>query len=276
MWVGVVALVLGFGSSSSLAAAYGIAVNGDLIISSVLLMVVIVGMPGRRNMVEITALIVFLLVELTFLAANIGKIWDGGWFPLALGAAVFTVLTTWNQGVEALQARKRFQPEARADTIRVGLASAARIPRTGVFFSSRQEGYPSAFLHNLKHNMVVHQKAIFMTVEYVDSARVDDRERLDIERLAEGRWRVVARFGFREDANIATILAVAANRGLEVENDNASFFTSKADVVFLSKPKGLGLRRKLFAWMLQNSPSIADYLRLPPDRVVELRTQVAV
>jgi KUP system potassium uptake protein len=115
-----------------------------------------------------------------------------------------------------------------------------------------------------------------MTVDYVDSAYVDDRERLDIERLEEGRWRVVARFGFRENANITTILAIAAGRGLQVESDKTSFFTSKADVVFVSKAKGLGLRRNLFAWMLQNSPSIADYLRLPPDQVVELRTQVAV
>ena len=135
----------------------------------------------------LAALGLFLVIEVIFLASNLGKIDDGGWFPLVLGAALFTVLTTWRRGVEALQARKRFQPEAREHNIRASLSGAQRIPRTGVFFSSRHTGYPSAFLHNLKHNMVVHEKTVFMTVDYVDAPYVDDRERLDIEHgLAHG------------------------------------------------------------------------------------------
>jgi KUP system potassium uptake protein len=105
---------------------------------------------------------------------------------------------------------------------------------------------------------------------------VDDSERLDIERVDAGTWRLVARFGFREDPNIDRILALAGVRGLKIDPETTSFFTSKADVVSVSKPRGLGLRRKLFVWMLQNSPNVADYLSLPPHRVVELRTQVGV
>lgn len=276
MLLGVVSLVLGFRSSSALAGAYGIAVNGDMIISSVLLVVVLIGMPGRARFGVLAALAAFLSIEATFLASNITKIPEGGWFPLVLGGAIFTVLSTWRRGIELLQARRAVQPEARADTVRVGLASAARVPRTGVFFSSRRTGYPSAFLHNLKHNMVVHEKTIFLTVEFVDSPYVDDAERLDIDRLGDGTWRLIAQFGFREDPDIAKILELAGRRGVRIDPQTASFFTSKAEVVSVSKPKGLGLRRKLFIWMLQNSPTVADYLRLPPDRVVELRTQVGV
>jgi len=276
MLLGVLSLVLGFGSSSALAGAYGIAVNGDMIISSVLLTVVIVTGSGRARYGVLAAVAIFLAIEATFLASNLGKIVDGGWFPLVLGLAIFTVLTTWRKGVELLQAKRAVQPEARPDNVRAELGSAVRIPRTGVFFSSRRSGYPSAFLHNLKHNMVIHERTIFLTVEFADTAYVDDAERLDIERLDDGTWRVIACFGFREDPDISTILALAARRGLHIDPETASFFTSKGDIVSVSKPRGFGLRRKLFIWMLQNSPTVADYLGLPPDRVVELRTQLAV
>jgi KUP system potassium uptake protein len=124
--------------------------------------------------------------------------------------------------------------------------------------------------------MVVHERCIFMNVEFAETAYVDDAERLDIERLNEGTWRISASFGFREDPDIARILELAARRGVRIDPETASFFTSKGEIVFVSKARGLGLRRMLFAWMLQNSATVADYLRLPPDRVVELRTQFAV
>jgi KUP system potassium uptake protein len=273
---GVVALVIGFGSSTALAGAYGIAVNGDMIISSILLMVVVATRPGHTKYGMVPVLVVFILLEATFLSSNVTKIPDGGWFPLVLAGAIFTVLTTWRRGVELLQARRAVQPESRDDNVRVGLASAVRIPRTGVFFSSRRTGYPSAFLHNLKHNCVVHEKTIFVNVEFANAPYVEDEERLDIERLEEGRWRVSAQFGFREDPDVDKILRLAATRGLRIDRDTASFFTSKGELVSVTKPRGFGLRRKLFAWMLQNSPTVADYLSLPPDRVVELRQQVAV
>ena len=276
MLIGVVSLVLGFGSSSALAGAYGIAVNGDMIISTLLLMVVLISKAGRIRIVVLPALIVFLVIEAIFLSSNLTKIGDGGWFPLVLGLGLFAVLSTWKRGVELLQARKQAQPEGRPDYIRFGLASAVRIPRTGVFFSSRRTGYPSAFLHNLKHNMVVHERTVFVNVEFVDEPYVDDTERLDMERVDGGTWRLSAKFGFREDPNIDKILELAARRGLRIDVETASFFTSKADVVSVTRPKRFGWRRNLFVWMLQNSPAMADYLRLPPHRVVELRTQVGV
>ncbi len=124
--------------------------------------------------------------------------------------------------------------------------------------------------------MVFHERTIFMTVEFVDVPYVDDHERLDIERLDDGLWRVIAVFGFRETPDIATVLKLLGKRGIRIDVESASFFTSKAALVSVSRPRYFGVRRKLFAWMLQNSATVADYLRLPPHRVVELGTQVAV
>lgn len=276
MLAGVVGLVLGFGSSSALAGAYGIAVNGDMICGTLLLGFVAFHMRGRARLLLLAALAIFLLAEGVFLTANLAKIYDGGWFPLVLAAGIFFVLKTWYRGVEVVQARKRVRPEAREESVRDALAHAAKIPRTGVFFSASRTGYPSAFLHNLKHNMIVHERTIFMTVDFVDTAYVDDLERLDIKRLDSGTWRIIAIFGFRETPDIAIILRLLATRGLHIDVATTSFFTSKNAIVSVTRPRGLGLRRKLFGWMLQNSATVADYLKLPPNQVVELGTQVAV
>jgi len=239
---------------------------------------VLLARSDRVRLIALLATFVFVAIEALFLSSNLTKIAAGGWFPLVLGAVLFAVLSTWRRGVEVLQARRQVQPEARPDTVRVGLDSAVRIPRTGVFFSSRRSGYPSAFLHNLKHNMVLHERCVFVSIEFVDAPYVEDAERLEIERNEGGGvWRVNAKFGFREDPSIDQIIALADRRGLHIDVESASFFTSKAEVVSVTKPhRFFGWRRHLFMWMLSNSPTIADYLRLPPHRVVELRTQVAV
>jgi KUP system potassium uptake protein len=276
MLVGVLSLTVGFGSSSALAGAYGIAVNGDMIISTALLVIVVASGRGRSRYAMLGVLALFLAIETIFLGSNLTKIAAGGWFPLVLGVSLFAVLSTWRRGVELLQARKDVQPEARPGAVQASLAAALRVPRTGVFFSSRHSGYPTAFLHNLKHNMVVHERLVFVRIDFVDEPYVDDSERLDIERVDPGMWRLTARFGFREEPNMDRILQLASVRGLKIDPETTSFFTSKADVVSVTKPRGLGLRRKLFVWMLQNSPNVADYLGLPPHRVVELRTQVGV
>jgi KUP system potassium uptake protein len=276
MLVGVVGLVIGFGSSSARAGAYGIAVNGDMIIGTVILAIVVL-MSAKRGRAPMLAMLgVFFAAEALFLSANLTKIDDGGWFPLVLGAAIFFVLATWHRGVELIQARKRGRPEGRAERVQTALSGAVKIPLTGIFFSASKTGYPSAFLHNLKHNMVIHERTLFMTVDFVDIPYVDDEERLEIERLDHGFWRVNAIFGFREQPDIATILRLLGRRGIRIDVEQASFFTSKAALVSVTKPRYFGIRRKLFAWMLQNSATVADYLRLPPHRVVELGTQVAV
>jgi KUP system potassium uptake protein len=150
------------------------------------------------------------------------------------------------------------------------------VPGAAVFFSSSQHGCPSSFLHNLKHNMVVHETTVFLNVEFDEVPHVPDDERVEIKRGANGMVRLTAHFGFREDPDIRSILRLAARRGVELEIESTSFFTSKPTVVSVS-PRGLfGWRRSLFGWMLQNSVSVARYFDLPPNRVIELGSQVGI
>jgi KUP system potassium uptake protein len=274
--VAVLVLVLTFGSSGSLAAAYGLAVSGDLLIGSLLLAAFVLLHPNRRLLLLLPALGVFLALESAFVAANVGKIGEGGWFPLAVAAVMFTVLTTWRRGMEIMRARKEVGPRAVADDLNLDLSGIPRVPGAAVFFSSSRNGYPGSFLHNLKHNKVVHEQTVFLTVEFDDTPRVPDDERVELQRGASGVVRLIAHFGFREDPDIARVLKLARRKGLDLDPGDTSYFTSKPVIVSVSRRGPFGWRRSLFGWMLQNSPSAASYFRLPPNRVIELGAQVAV
>jgi KUP system potassium uptake protein len=279
----VLALVLGFGSSGNLAAAYGLAVSSDLVIGSILLIVSVIasalfGRNGRRpaRLLLLAPLAVFLLLELIFFVANLRKFFDGGWFPLLVAAALMLVMWTWRSGLDSLRVKKDLGPKALIDCLSLNLDDVPRVPGTAVFFSSTATGCPSSFLHNLKHNKVVHEQTYFLTVDFVELPRLNDDERLTLTRGQNGIYRIVARFGYREDPDISLILRLARERGLEIQEEFASFFTSKPVVVPGSSRSSMTLRRRFFAWMLQNSPSVASYLRLPPNRVIELGAQVVI
>lgn len=272
----VLALVAGFRSSSSLAAAYGLAVNGDLLISTVLLGLVMLMIGERARVLKLILLVVLFLVEFAFMVSNLGKFADGGWFPVACAALMFTILTTWNRGIDIMRAKKRARPESRVETIEFELSRAARVPGAAVFFSSAPGLFPTAFLHNLKHNKVAHETIIFMTVTFVAEPFVPEDERFDMEKSAGGAWAVNVRYGFLEQPDLVSVLKATQRRGLKIDLDDTSYFTSKPTVVSVSKRGLFGWRRSLFGWMLQQSPTVADYFRLPPNRVVELGTQIAV
>ncbi|MEI7444887.1 MAG: potassium transporter Kup [Burkholderiales bacterium] len=274
--VAVLILVLTFRSSSNLAAAYGIAVSGDLLIGSILLVIATVFAPGSRAKLLLPLLLVFLVLEVGFFSANIGKVFEGGWFPLAVATVMFTVLTTWRRGIEIMRGRKEALPRVARDELNLDLSDIPRVPGAAVFFSSTRVGYPGSFLHNLKHNKVVHEQTVFMTVEFDDTPRVTDDERIELQRGNSGVMRLVAHFGFREDPDIRRALKLARRKGLELDLDDTSFFTSKPVIVSVSKRGLFGWRRSLFGWMMQNSPSAANYFRLPPNRVIELGSQVAI
>ncbi|HYF61039.1 MAG TPA: KUP/HAK/KT family potassium transporter, partial [Burkholderiaceae bacterium] len=276
--VAVLLLVLGFRSSSALAAAYGVAVSGDLLIGSLLLAATVLVTPARRIRWLLPLLALFVALELGFFTANLAKVADGGWFPLAVATVIFTMLTTWRRGMEIMRARKDALPRARRDEIDLDLdlSDVPRVPGAAVFFSSTRVGYPGSFLHNLKHNKVVHERTVFMTVEFDDTPRVPDDERIELQRGRGGVVRLVAHFGFREDPDIGRALRLARRKGLELDPDDTSFFTSKPVVVSVSRRGPFGWRRTLFGWMLQNSPSAASYFNLPPNRVIELGAQVGI
>jgi len=274
--VSVVLLVLSFKSSTALAAAYGLAVSGDLIISTVLLAVVLAHQESRRMRWLLVPLAGWFCLEVMFLAANLSKFFDGGWFPLVIACSVFTILTTWHRGTMILRARKLAQPETRDANITFELEHVTRVPGTAVFFSSARGGFPSSFLHNMKHNKVAHGRLVFLTVSFDDRPRVLDEERLELRRSAQGIIYLTAHFGFREDPDISMVCRLARRRGLDIDLDQTSFFTSKPTLVSVSRRGLFGWRRSMYGWMLQNSPSVADYFRLPPNRVVEMGTQIAI
>jgi KUP system potassium uptake protein len=274
--VAVLALVMTFGSSTKLAAAYGVAVSGDLLIGSVLLTVAVLMTPSRRIKFLLPLLAVFLALELCFFAANISKVFEGGWFPLMVASIMFTVLTTWRRGMEIMRARKEASPRVASDDLDLDLSDITRVPGVAVFFSSTRTGYPASFLHNLKHNKVVHEQTVFLSIEFDDSPRVLDDDRIELQRRDGGIYRLVGHFGYREDPNIRRLLKLARRKGLEIDLDDTSYFTSKPVIVSVSRRGVFGWRRSLFGWMMQNSPSAASYFRLPPNRVIELGSQVAV
>ncbi|MCX7214251.1 MAG: KUP/HAK/KT family potassium transporter [Burkholderiales bacterium] len=274
--VAVLALVITFGSSTKLAAAYGVAVSGDLLIGSLLLMVAVLMTTSRRIKLLLPLMAVFLVLEICFFAANISKVFEGGWFPLMVASIMFTVLTTWRRGMEIMRARKEASPRVASDDLDLDLSGITRVPGVAVFFSSTRTGYPASFLHNLKHNKVVHEQTVFMSIEFDDVPRVLDDERIELQRRDGGIYRLVGHFGYREDPDIRRLLKLARRKGLEINLDDTSYFTSKPVIVSVSRRGVFGWRRSLFGWMMQNSPTAASYFRLPPNRVIELGSQVAV
>jgi len=275
--VAVVMLVLTFKSSSNLAAAYGVAVSGDLLIGSLLLGVTLWLSPSTRMRMLLPLLLVFVVLEGFFFSANISKVADGGWFPLVVATLMFTALTTWRRGTEIMRARKEaLNYDPHIDDLNLDLSDVTRVSGSAVFFSSNTLGYPASFLHNLKHNKVAHEQTVFLTVIFDDVPRVLDEDRIELQRRPQGIFRLVAHFGYREDANITRVLKLARRKGLELDLEDTSFFTSKPVIVSVSRRGLFGWRRSLFGWMMQNSPSVADYFGLPPNRVIELGSQVAI
>jgi KUP system potassium uptake protein len=272
----VLALLLTFRSSGDLASAYGIAISGDLLIGTVLLAAAVLAMPKGRIRLLLPLLALFLALELVFLAANVSKIASGGWIPLAIAAVMFTLLTTWRRGIEIMRSRKDALPRVAREELNLDLTGITRVPGAAVFFSATRVGYPGSFLHNLKHNKVVHEQTVFMTVAFDDVPRVPDEERIELQRGSSGVMRLVAHFGFREDPDVQKVLRLARRKGLELDVEQTSFFTSKPVIVSVSRRGLFGWRRSLFGWMMQNSPSAASYFRLPPNRVIELGSRVAI
>lgn len=272
----VLILVVSFRSSDNLASAYGIAVAGDLFLTSVIMLIGLPFMIGRKLRRYWPLFVALALLEGVLLAANASKIMDGGWFPLLLATVVFTILTTWRRGMDIMRAKKDSGASVTVDGLTLDLSDIHRVPGAAVFFTSSDMGCPSAFLHNLKHNKIVHETTVFLTVNFDEIPRVPDSERVQVIRGSNGLIRLVAHFGFREDPDIATVLRHASRKGLELEVESTSFFTSKPTVISVSRRGLFGWRRSLFGWMLQNSASVANYFGLPPNRVIELGAQVGI
>ena len=276
MLVIVVLLVIGFGSSSDLAAAYGIAVSGTMVLETSLVALVVYALGGRMRIPVLAMLAVIALVELLFLASNATKILAGGWFPLLCGFAVFTLLTTWKRATDYLNsgaARRKVPIEGFFEH----LGEVATVPGTAVFFSADPDSVPTTLLHNLKHNKVLHERVVFFTIETADVPRLPNLERTDVRVIVAKRvYQATVRYGFMEDPDAMRALGLLARHGLRFERDETTFFLGKSTIARAERPGLFTWRRELFRWMQRNSPSAVEYFKLPPDRVIELGTQLTL
>ena len=274
MLVLVVLLVVGFGSSSNLAAAYGIAVSATMTLETSLVALVVFALAGRARGPVLAILVGIATVELLFLASNATKIVAGGWFPLLCGLAIFTLLTTWKRVTDILNADAA-RKQAPIEGFFERLGEVAIVPGTAVFFSGDPEAVPTTLLHNLKHNKVLHERVVFFTIETADVPRVPDVERTQVRVLAPKRaYQATVRYGFMEEPNAMRALALLSRHGLRFERDETTFFLGKSSIARADRPGLFTWRRGLFRWMQRNSPSAVEYFKLPPDRVIELGTQL--
>ena len=274
--VAVIALVLGFGSSTNLAAAYGIAVTGTMVVTTMLAYVVARQVWGWSAVLAGTLFLGFLIIDVAFFAANMIKIPDGGWFPLLFGLGVYLLLITWKQGRILMHARQK-EDAISLTTFLEHLPTegeAPRVPGTAMFLTSNPEGVPHALLHNLKHNKVLHQRVVLVTVEVLDVPRVATAQRIVTEQLQHNFWRVRVYFGFMDDPDLPEALEWCAEHGLQIDMMDTSFFLGRETLIPKLGSRMPLWREKLFITMFRNSSSATSYFRLPPNRVVELGTQI--
>jgi KUP system potassium uptake protein len=275
LYFAVVGLVLGFGSSSNLAAAYGIAVSGTMIITTVLAYFVVRRIWGWSMISAALAIGGFVLVDLSFFAANAVKVLEGGWFPLVVAVVVYTLLSTWKRGRELLFERLRpgaiaLEPFIHSITAHPPL----RVPGTAVFLTATREGVPHALLHNLNHNKVLHERVVLLTVRAEDIPHVPDAQRVEIDPLGHEFYRVTVHYGFKDEPDLPRALELASGKGLDFSLMETSFFLSRQTLV-PTQAHGMALwREKLFAAMSRNAASATAFFKIPTNRVVELGTRI--
>ncbi|MRR51749.1 MAG: potassium transporter Kup [Rhodocyclaceae bacterium] len=274
---GVVALVLAFKSSTNLAAAYGIAVTGTMIITSLFAYLVARHQWGWGRPAAIVVFGSLLVLDLTFLAANSTKILDGGWFPLVFGAFIYLLLTTWKSGRELLHERLDTGALFLKEFI-VGIETpdTITVPGTAIFLTPYPDHVPHAMLHNLKHNKVLHERVVLATVSVLPVPRIADSQRVLVERLSHRFYRVQVYFGFTEQPNVPEALEWCAEQGLDLEPMSTSYFLGRETVVPRVGAAMPVWREKLFATLYANARTAADFFQLPPNQVVELGTRVSL
>ena len=269
-------LVAFFRTSSNLTSAYGIAVTGAMMIDTCLLGVVLYRLWNWPKWAAAPLLGLFLLVDGAYFSANLTKIPDGGWFPLLVGVVVFTILTTWAKGRQLMLARMREGAMPIKVFIQSAAGHASRVPGTAVFMTSSADGVPHALLHNLKHNKVLHERIVLLTVKIADTPYVPLADRVGLEHLGHGFHRLMLRYGFMEEPDVPAALKSVGGCGDKFKMMDTSFFLARQTLLPSAKPGMMLWREKLFAWMLRNAESAMEFFRLPTNRVVELGSQVEI
>lgn len=278
LMIAVIALVLAFRSSTALASAYGVSVSGTMLIDTLLLALVARAMWPRWRLWVLPLCVIFFAIDVAFLVANGIKFFQGAWFPVVLGLVVFTLLRTWRRGRELLH------EEVRKEGIQIGsflpglmLAPPARVPGTAVFMTADQGVVPHALLHNLKHNKVLHERNVFLTVETLTVPHAPQNKRLKIEAIGDDFYRVLIRFGFMEIPDVPLALMRSCDAGgIYFDPMDTTYFASRETIV-ASRHRGMPIwRDKLFAFMHRNAAPATGFFRIPGNRLVELGSQVEI
>jgi len=277
-WVllaGVVVLVVGFETSNRLAAAYGIAVTGTMAIDTVLAFFIVRGLWGGSWVVTGFATVAFLIVDLSLFGANVPKLVHGGWFPIAMAIIVFILLSTWKRGRTLLSERLK-ELAIPLDPFIEGLEShpPKRVPGTAIFLTTDRNAVPHALMHNLKHNKVLHERIVILTVVFQDIPHVDDSERVEVRPLGHSFIKVFVNYGFKDESDIPRALELCVAQGLTFNMLDTSFFLSRETLIPARRRVMALWREKLFIGMQRNATNVTAYFRIPTNRVVELGTQI--
>lgn len=272
----VILLVLAFRSSSNLAAAYGIAVTGTMLITACMLGVLTFAVWKWNPILAVLVTGAFLVVDGLYFASNATKIPDGGWFPLLVAAITFTLLTTWATGRALVRARLQEDAMPVELFIKSAAERANRVSGTAVFLSSTSEGVPPALLHNLKHNHILHQRTVILTVTTQGVPHVPPENRSEVIDLGHGLYRAILRFGFMDEVDIPAELAQETRAGGPFKPMDTSYFLARQTLIASSRPGMAIWREKLFAWMVRNAESAMEFFKLPTNRVIEMGSQVEI
>jgi len=275
LMVSTIAIVIGFGSSTALAAAYGIAVTLTMVITAVLLHVVATERWRWPRPLVFLVTGIFLSVDLAFFGANALKIAHGGWLPLVIGVVLFTLMTTWKTGRQIVAQRLTARAESLEDFIaRLAERPPARVPGAAVFMTAQPRGTPPALAHNLHYNKVMHEHVVTLLVTTQPVPHVAEEDRITVRELGYGISDVLVRYGFMEDPNVPQALAVARERGLQLHESDVTYFLGRETLIVTKAPGMAMWRERLFVLMARNAVRATGFFRLPPERVVELGVQV--
>jgi KUP system potassium uptake protein len=275
--LGVMALVLSFKSSGNLAAAYGIAVTGDMVITTLLAGIVFHHIWGWSKLRTGMLVALFLVVDVAFFSANVLKIPDGGWVPLVIGIFIFTLMLTWKTGRNMLYSMLKNEAMAIDPFIEaVGAHPPLRVSGTAIFMTPNLDGVPHAMLHNLKHNKVLHEKMVLLTVKFLDYPHTSNEERVTVEDLPNEFYRVTVRYGFKDEPDLPRDLVLCAEQGLVLDAMDTSFFVGKEILIASNTSVMAFWRKKIFIGLFRSAETITNQFKLPPNRVVELGSQLKI
>ncbi len=275
LMIGVMVLVVSFGSSGDLAAAYGIAVTGDMVITTLLAGIVFHNIWGWSRLKTGLLITMFLVVDIAFFSANVLKIPDGGWVPLVIGIFIFTLMLTWKTGRSIIFHRLKDEAMALEPFVEaVGAHPPTRVPGTAVFMTPNPEGVPHAMLHNLKHNKVLHEKVIILTVRFTDFPHTSNEERVEVEMLPYNFYKVSVAYGFKDEPNLPKDLLLCEVKGLSLDAMDTSYFIGKEILIANGNTEMSLWRKKIFIGLFRSAETITNQFKLPPNRVVELGSQM--